>query len=312
MTLLRRFFFFCLLVVGAALGCSSSDVETTSVVVGVTSDFPAGTDLTALQVEMTVDDAVTSSEDITLGSGATEFPAEFTFEDVPVGSTIAITVRGMLQGELVVVRRLETITQAGTRRLVRMHLERFCQLLDDGTGAVGPTCDEPTTTCISGVCRSPEVPLSQQDAYDPNWANQGDDPCKPGGTPELTVGQGQSDYFTATDGEVAQVEAGPQGGHHIWVAARVRNVNRSQTRTTVGAEFPGLGLSISPLSVIFTLDLDEGDFCKIFGLRLWLDIDGDPIQEMLGEEVIVSVTMEDTNDAVATDTHRFLLSNDIL
>jgi len=292
------------------LGCNTSE-ETTTVVIGVTSDFPAGTDLTSLEVELTVDGAVTSSDEVVLGPGATEFPAEFTFDDLPVGRTIAVTLRGMLDQQLVVVRRLETTTQAGPPRLVRVHLERFCQLIDDGTGTVGPTCDEPFT-CVSGLCRSSEVPRQQQEAYDPNWPNQGDDPCSSGGPPELIVGEGQSDFFAAEDGTVAQVEAGPQGGHHIWIAARVRNVNRSQTRTTVGAEFPNLGLSISPLSVIFTLDLDEGGFCKIFGLRLWLDIDGDPIDDMLGEEVVVTVTMEDTDQTVATGTRRFVLSDDIL
>ncbi len=311
MTLLRRLLLLSLFLLATAVGCNTTE-DTTSVVVGVTSDFPAGTDLTSLEVEMTVDGAVTSTDEVTLGSGTTEFPAEFAFDDVPVGSTVALTLRGKLDGQLVVVRRVQTTTQAGPRRLVRIHLERFCQRLDDGTGTVGPTCDEPATTCISGVCRSPEVPLEQQEAYDPTWPDQGDDPCKTGGAPELVVGEGQSDFFSAEDSMVAQVEAGPQGGHHIWIAARVRNVNRSQTRTTVGAEFPGLGLSISPLSVIFTLDLDEGGFCKIFGLRLWLDIDGDPIADMLGEPVDVTVTMEDTDQAVATGTHRFVLSNDIL
>ncbi|MEM1029491.1 MAG: hypothetical protein AAGN82_04030 [Myxococcota bacterium] len=293
-------------------GCDDGESETTSIVIGVVSDFRAGTDLTSLDVVMTVDGRDVGNQALGLGPDATMFPTEFAFDDVPVGASVAITLRGSLGRSLVVVRRLETTTQAGPRRFLPMRLERACQRVDDGIGSPGPICDEPATTCINGACASPEVSAGQQVTYDPDWPNQGDDPCQAGGDPELTVGQGQSDYFVAEDREVAQVEAGPQGGHHIWIAARARNVNRSGTRTTVAAELPDLGLSISPLSVIFTLDRGEGGFCKLAGLRLQLDIDGDPIDTMLGEEVTVMVTMADSDDNVATDTHRFTLSDDIL
>lgn len=128
----------------------------------------------------------------------------------------------------------------------------------------------------------------------------------------MQVGAGQSDFFAIEDYEIAQIEAGPQGGHHIWVAARLKNLTQSGSITEVGAEIPSLGLSITPLKVIFTFDPDEGGYCKIFGLRLQLDIDGDDIMAMRGQEAKVVMTITDADDDVGSGEKWVTLSDTIL
>ena len=73
------------------------------------------------------------------------------------------------------------------------------------------------------------------------------------------------------DGVVAQVEAGPQGGHHIWVAVRMKGLLQSGSITSVTGHFPELDQDVGPFQVIFTFDQDEGGYCKLYGLRFQLD-----------------------------------------
>ncbi len=133
--------------------------------------------------------------------------------------------------------------------------------------------------------------------------NKGDI-CKPAdttGKAEVIVGLGQSNYLAADDYTLAEVEAGPQGGYHIWVAARVKNLHQSGSITKVSGEIPDLGLMISPLQVIFTMDADEGGYCKLYGLRFQIDIDGGPVSEMLGKEMKTTVTVTDIDSEVGVD-----------
>ena len=73
-----------------------------------------------------------------------------------------------------------------------------------------------------------------------------------------------------------------------------------------------LGLSISPLVVIFTLNVDEGGYCKLFGLRFQIDIDGGDIQDFLGKELRVIVEVEDQSGAIGTGERWLTLSDSIL
>ena len=114
------------------------------------------------------------------------------------------------------------------------------------------------------------------------------------------------------DYDVAQVEAGPQGGHHIWVAARVKNLLQSGSITQVGGEIPELGLSIAPLLVIFTLGADADDYCKISGLRFQIDIGGEAIETLLGKEMKVIVNVEDQSGDIGIGERWVTLSSDAI
>jgi hypothetical protein len=314
---LRTFFALSLvlLAIAGVSACDSGDEETGSLVVGVTSDY---TDLAELEVTTTVDGEVLTDERTPIGGGGTTFPAEFAFEDVTEGQALAITLRGYdSTGFMRVVRHMETTAVAGSRNLVRVNLDAGCRLEPVGGNAPSgaPECNETSQTCIGGACQSANVSAGEQQAYESGWAGGGnDDVCKPAnaGPPELEVGSGQSDFFSIPDYEVVQVEAGPQGGHHVWVSARLRNLHQSGSIIETGAEIPALGLTITPLKVIFTFDQDEGGYCKIFGLRLQLDIDGDAVEPMLGQEVKVIMTITDSDDDVGVGEKWVTLSSDII
>jgi hypothetical protein len=310
----------CLLVLAWSLfACGDA---TGTLVVGVTSDYRAGTDLAQLDVVMQVDGEVLSQQSLALGtsSGKTSFPAEFSFDGVSEGSTLTLTLRGFdIDGVLRVARHLETTAIGDATNLVRIHLESECMLRSDAEAQLislpsAPTCNESTETCIAGACGSANVPAGDQEPYRDDWPQAFGDICKPedAGAAEVIVGKGQSDYLAAVDYELAQVEAGPQGGHHIWIAARIKNLRRSGSITSVGGEIPALMVSVTPLKVIFTFDPDEGDYCMVYGLRFQLDIDGAEIETLLGAEVKVMVEVTDSDGDSASGERWFTLSDDIL
>jgi hypothetical protein len=300
----------------ATIGCDESE-PSGSLVIGVTSDYRAGVDLRRLDVRMTVDGEVLSEQSLTLGggAGATSFPAEFAFEAVPIGSRLAITLAGYESNSVLkLVRHLETDVVATDRRLVRVHLEAICGFAPPGGTPTAPLCHEPADTCIGGVCTSPFVPADAQEPYHPGWATVTSDICKEAGDgePVVLVGRGQSDYLAMEDYELAEVEAGPQGGHHVWVAARMKNLRQSGSITEVGGEIPSLGLSISPLKVIFTFDPDEGGYCKVYGLRFQLDTGGQDVMTMLGKELKVIVTVKDIEEDQGVGERWMTLSDYLL
>jgi len=126
--------------------------------------------------------------------------------------------------------------------------------------------------------------------------------------PEVVVGQGQSDYLPLADLETVRVEAGPQGGHHVWVAIRMKNLLRSGSRTTLTGVAPGTGTKITPYEVIFTFDPAEGGYCKLFGLRFQLDLDGVDYVALLGQELDVTATVVDHAGDTGQGTSRVTLS----
>ena len=179
-------------------------------------------------------------------------------------------------------------------------------------GGSAPVCDAPMT-CVAGHCADGEIDAQHLEPYTPGWATTTTDICKPAGAgaPIVTVGEGQSDYLPTSDGDVAQVEAGPQGGHHIWVAIRMKNLTQSGSITSVTGHFSDLGYDVGPFNVIFTFDQDEGGFCKLYGLRFQLDADHD-IQEMLGHVLDVKVTVTDQDGAAGVGVRTVKLSDDFL
>jgi len=141
-----------------------------------------------------------------------------------------------------------------------------------------------------------------------------DSVCKlaAGATPEVVVGQGQSDYLPLTDLQTVQVEAGPQGGHHIWIAIRMKNLLRSGSRTTVTAMAPDSATRIAPYEVIFTFDPDEGGYCKLYGLRFQLDAGGVDYLPLLGKELDVTAIVVDRVGDSAEGLRRVTLSDIVL
>jgi len=129
-----------------------------------------------------------------------------------------------------------------------------------------------------------------------------------GAMPEVVVGRGQSDYLPLADLEMVQVEAGPQGGHHIWLALLMKNLLRSGSRTTITGVAPDSGTKITPYEVIYTFDPAEGGYCKLFGLRFQLDLDGVDYVPLLGQELDVTATVTDASGDSGQSSRRIMLS----
>ena len=135
------------------------------------------------------------------------------------------------------------------------------------------------------------------------------DPCKPAdaGAPVVIVGEGQADYEPMMNGDVDQLEAGPQGGHHIWVAVRTKNLHQSGSITSVSGHFPDLGLDVGPFNTNFIMVADEGGYCKLYGLRFQLDQKVN-ISNLLGHTLDLTVTVTDTDKAVGVGKRSVMLS----
>jgi len=124
----------------------------------------------------------------------------------------------------------------------------------------------------------------------------------------VAIGWGQGDYLPLTDLQTLQVEAGPQGGHHIWLAVQMKNLLGSGSRTTLEAVSPSSGTAISPFDVIFTYKPSEGGYCKLYGLRFQLDLDGVDYLPLLGKELDINATVVDRSGTVGRDSRRVMLS----
>lgn len=303
------------LLVVLLLACGTSpvppDASTTgSVIVGVRSQLRAGVDLDRLRVTMLVDGKPYREDDLTSAKTTLSFPTELGFSNLPGGSGVSVLLEGTLAavpGVTLVSRLASTKVVPGATRLLEVTLESACLAQPPGSPGGAPTCAAPQT-CIHGACASSAVDPAKLPAYAASWSHASDI-CKPAnaGAPVVVVGEGQSDYLPLTDNQVAQVEAGPQGGHHIWIAIRMKNLRQSGTITSVTGFFPDLGVTISPFNVIFTYDQDEGGYCKLYGLRFQLD-QVESIDKLLGHTIDVTVTATDADQTVGVGKKTVTLS----
>jgi hypothetical protein len=226
-------------------------------------------------------------------------------------------------GTLVLFTRLASTTFVpGREELLRVPLESRCIVyplaLDQLAGPrptktpgplSGPTCKAPLT-CILGACRSGDVAPQNLETYASNWPTNMPDRCKParGGAPIVQIGTGQTDYLPLASMQVLQAEAGPQGGHHIWIATRMKNLKQRLTTTRIEGVQPDTRTTIPPTTFVFTYAPDEGDFCKLYGLRYQLDNGGIDYKQFLGKPLDVVVTVTDQSGATAASTAHIQVS----
>jgi hypothetical protein len=220
-----------------------------------------------------------------------------------VSAVVGVQVTGFLAAagtQPLLVRTAETGFVPQQTVLLRVLLQGQCLLALPGLVG-GPSCTAPQT-CVDGACRDDHVSPQELEPYAPDWAASTPDICKPsnGGPPVLQVGTGQTDYLPLNDGDTVQAEQGPQGGHHIWIAVRQRNLKQVGSTTTIASVQPGTGLNGPNTRFAFTFEQDQGGFCKLFGLRYQLDIEGTDYHLFLGKPLDVTVTVLDATMATAT------------
>lgn len=289
-----------------ALGCSAASSggngpPETAIVVGVASE-PLGGEVGWVRVETTVGGKTTDTS-----FGADQLPYEKKVL-APAGDPTApfkVLVWGypgpLVDGSappFLLERSAETSFVPAETRLLRMELQAACLPGLPGGPAGGPTCTEPST-CIAGSCASDTVAPASLPPYTSSWASTTPDICKPAnaGAAVVQVGTGQTDYLPLTDGQTVQMEAGPQGGHHIWIATRQENLGQMGTVTTITSTQPGTGLAGPRMAFVFTFDQDQGGFCKLYGMRYQLDVDGADYHQFLGKALDITVSLKDLSGA---------------
>jgi hypothetical protein len=301
--------------VGAFLGlllagaCSPSAGSSTALVVGVQGDASIAGALSSVRVVATVGGKTVNDTTVP----ATELPHEVSLAppDGAAGALVAVRVEGYAAGPPlrspgsgeppVIVRTAETHFVPDREALLRIVLGGNCLAGVPGGPPGAPTCDAPQT-CIGGSCQPDAVPAQSLEAYTADWATNAPDVCKPtnAGPPVVQVGTGQTDYLPVTSGQTVQMEEGPQGGHHVWIAVRQENLKQSGSTTTLTSVVPTTGLAGPMTSYVFTFDPDEGGFCKLAGLRYQLDADGTDYHRFLGQPLDVTVTIQDPSGRTAS------------
>jgi hypothetical protein len=213
----------------------------------------------------------------------------------------------------VLVRTAETQFVPGQTKLLRVLLQGNCLLGLPGGPPGAPLCTPPQT-CVLGACQSDVVPPGSLEPYTSNWPQNAPDVCKPAssGAPVVQVGTGQTDYLPVTSGQTVQMEQGPQGGHHIWVAVRQEGIKQSGSTTTLTSVQPTTGVAGPRLAFVFSFQPDQGGFCKLAGLRYQVDIGGADYRQFLGQPLDVTVTIADQAGTTGTGTAHVVISPTLL
>jgi len=299
---------------GGSGGRGTVDPTHGTVIAGVTSDLRVGVDIDRVHVVMKVAGKITKEEDLTTASASSplELPTELAFEDLAGGTDVAVQLDafGVGGGSTPLTTRTgSTKIIAGKTLLFRVALDSRCVV---SPGSSAPTCDAPET-CVAGACAASAIDSKTLPPYSSTWTKVSNDICKPtgSGVPVVSIGEGQADYLPTMDGAKAQVEAGPQGGHHIWIAVRMKGLLQSGSITSITGHFPELNQDIGPFQVIFTFDQDEGGYCKLYGLRFQLD-QTLPVGQVLGKKLDVQVKITDKEGVVGIGKRSVVLSKQFI
>lgn len=270
-----------------------------------------------------VDGAVVAQETLPAGRG---LPKEVSVKGA-AGARVDVSVEAknaQVQGiapPLVTRTAVARIPRSG-KHLLRLQLQPVCAdippALGSGDARTAIHCDAPLT-CIAGRCVAPEVPDAALEAYAPDWPKNPPDICKPAnaGPPEVVLGTGMTDYASLADGQVLALERGPQGGHHIWIAVRMKNLRQSGSMTTIHAKVPDdPSLIVPDAAYVFTYDRDEGNYCKLWGLRFQLDSGAsnlnDAYKPFLGKRLEVTVDVVDSAGTRASATRTIQIAPQLL
>jgi hypothetical protein len=306
--------------------CHRGDATGTALVVGVQSD-PMGGIVSALHVVIRVAGAVVDEETIAPPRGSkVGFPQPWEKTIPSTGKAdaavdVQVDAIGDPAAKPLFTRLSSTHFVPGKVALLRVPLESRCVVYPPtprGASKVpgplsGPACTAPAT-CIAGACVIPDVPSVLLEPYAKNWPSNAPDRCKPrnGGPPDLQVGTGQSYYLPLKPDQMLQAEAGPQGGHHIWIATRMRNMKQAGSTTRITGIQPDTGVTIPPTTLAFTYSPDEGGYCKLYGIRYQLDNEGIDYKQFLGKPLDVKVTVTDPSGTTMTTTSRVQIAPTVI
>ncbi len=270
--------------------------QATQLVVGIDAeDFASqGYMVRALEVVVTVDGVVAARETLDAEAGAL-FPHAVRLvapKDRP-NAAVAIKITARAPGADLVLRTAKTAFVAGRTRLAYLFLETRCTLFGIGGGGSppGPTCTNPGETCIGGAC-APDA-LGALPDFTADWATNPPSACGTGAAGELLVGKGQTAFAPVADGDTLTPECGPQGGHHLWMALRMKNVGQFGSKTVLSATQPAGTASVPLTGFAYAWAPAAAGQCELVGVRFQLDVGATPVAAFLGKPLDITATTDD-------------------
>jgi hypothetical protein len=279
-------------------------------VVGVDAQPSVASQVGKLHVKASVGPNVLVEKDIVPKQGneklaalESPFPFEVPLEADP-GAQVDVLIEAFRAGPNntvadtpMLVRRSHAPFIAGAApKLDRLQLESSC--IVGVPGFKGPACTAPQS-CAGGRCIDPTLLEEDLEPYVASWATTRPDVCRPAdaGAPVVVAGTGATDFAPLADGQTLAPEKGPQGGHHLWIALRMKNLRQAGSVVTLTGEQPGTGLKVPPTSFVFTFEKDSGGFCKLYGLRFQLDNSSTPVTKFLAQPLDVKIQVKDQTGA---------------
>ena len=127
------------------------------------------------------------------------------------------------------------------------------------------------------------------------------------GGPAVEIGKGQSAFAPLENGEAMPIEAGPQGGHHIWLALRVTGLRQMGSGLTVNGYFPELAFELRPFTAKLTLRKAAENQCEIYGIRFQVDR-GLSVETIQGRALDIDIVLEDSNGDVGTAAKQVVIA----
>jgi hypothetical protein len=282
----------------AGCGCEDADAH---VVVGLTTDMAVGFDIHRAERTTKVDGVITHVESLSYRGGDLLLPAELLLQPAQDGAEVELSIAAFRDGQVspIVTQRAATRAACGRRLLLPVSLDEACS---------GTTC-APRATCVEGECVDPFIAPSALADYDPMWIVSAPDACKTpsSGDPAVVLGQGESAFAPLENSEVVPIEAGTQGGHHVWLALRVTGLRQMGSRLTVRGYFPDLAFELLPSASHVTLRKAGEKHCEIYGIRFQVD-QGLSVETVRGRVLDIEIVLEDPNGDVATAMKRVVIA----
>lgn len=134
-----------------------------------------------------------------------------------------------------------------------------------------------------------------------------DDPCVPGGTPTLELGDGRDKYTDVEDGAEVDLVHGPQGGTHLELGVAGahlpgrRQIGVTWADAVVTGTVDGTAVAESTLYLGFRCDRAD-ERMESWNNILVLFFDVDPVHDV---DMVVDATVMDDGDAVVSATRTF-------
>ncbi len=307
--------------VSSVAACAVSPDEPTpvldargSVVFGITSDFEPLKDVARVAADLSIDGVVQERKTWSIdGEEKLRFPFELTVSDLVDGAKVDVmfsTFQSLQVSESpFLLRQAATSAVAGQRLLLRAHLEWECvpgfQL---GAEKVAPTCVSPET-CVAAACQDPYVAPGTLEPYSPDWAVEFADVCRPveAGPPEVTIGQGIETFTPISQGDKLAMFLGNQGGYHVWLALRMKNLHRTGSKTTILVSRPDTGEELCGATLPRDFSPSAAGACDLTGIQCIVSYDVLGGQTLQGKTVLVSAKVVDITGDVAFATKEVLL-----